>query len=48
MSCNSIDFYREGAKIIRHSYAMGGETKKRVKTVPNEIVGYRLLHDNDE
>lgn len=47
MGQNNIDFYREDGKIIRHEWAMGGETKKMVNSVPLAIVGYtRVNYDH--
>jgi hypothetical protein len=43
MAMNATDFYRENGKIIKHDWAMGGETKKEVATVPTNINGYRRI-----
>ena len=43
MSMNAIDYYKEGGKIIKHSWAMGGETKTEVDSVPESIEGYSKL-----
>ena len=37
MAMNAIDFYLENRNIIKHAWAMGGETKKQVYHVSNEI-----------
>jgi len=43
MEMHAIDFYREGGKLIKHEWAMGGETKGTVKVVPDNIPGYDKL-----
>ena len=43
MAMNAIDFYMEGGKIIKHSWAMGGSSKKTVKYVPGTIDGYTKI-----
>ena len=48
LGMNAIDFYRENGNLIKHEWAMGGETKKRVDTVPNQIDGYIKLRLNTE
>lgn len=41
MGQNAIDFYKdEDGNFIKHSWAMGGESKDIVKSVPVEIDGY--------
>ena len=45
MAMNAIDFYMEDGKIIRHSWAMGGSSKKTVKSVPDAIEGYTKIDD---
>ncbi len=41
---SAIDFYRnEKGEIIKHCWAMGGETKTIVDCVPESIDGYRLF-----
>ena len=42
---NAIDFYQTDKGILRHSWAMGGEDKVIVKSVPKSIKGYRKLED---
>lgn len=43
MAMNAIDYYREDGRIIKHHWAMGGETKKEVNIVPTNINGYRRI-----
>ena len=44
MSMSAVDFYKDKkGRIICHSWAMGGESKKKVTTVPESIPGYRLI-----
>lgn len=43
MAMNAIDYYKEEGKIIEHSWAMGGSSKKVVDSVPEEIKGYEKL-----
>jgi hypothetical protein len=43
MALNAVDYYEENGKIIKHMWAMGGETKKEVDRVPVHIKGYRRL-----
>lgn len=43
MAMNAIDFYEDNGKIIKHSWAMGGESRKEVSKIPAEIEGYRKL-----
>ena len=45
ISMNAIDYYSEGGVIIEHKWAMGGESKKEVKTVPENINGYTLIKE---
>jgi len=40
MATNAIDYYQIGDEIIKHEWGIGGETKRRVYSVPNEIEGY--------
>lgn len=43
MAMNAVDFYREDGKLIRHAWAMGGETKKEVNIVPASLPGYKKI-----
>ena len=44
MGQNAIDFYLNSkGQVIQHSWAMGGESKRVVKSVPMEIDGYIKL-----
>ena len=43
MAMSAIDFYKEDNQIIKHEWAMGGETKTKVKSVPDNIHGYTKL-----
>lgn len=43
MDSNFIDYSKDGNSIIKHEWAMGGETKSKVKSVPSSISGYRKL-----
>lgn len=43
MQMNAIDFYKENGKIIEHSWENGGESKKEVDKVPDEIEGYKVI-----
>lgn len=41
INVNAIDYYiNDKGEIIKHSWAMGGETKKVVDSVPESIAGY--------
>ena len=45
MAQNAIDYYQTDKGILKHSWAMGGESKKIVESVPKSIDGYeRLIH----
>ena len=46
MLLSAIEFYKDGKDINRHSWAMGGETRKVVGFVPEEIAGYKKQEQN--
>lgn len=42
---NAIDYYQTDKGILKHSWAMGGESKNIVESMPESIEGYeRLIH----
>lgn len=43
MAMNAVDFYREGGKLIRHEWSMGGESKKEVHIVPTYLTEYKRI-----
>jgi len=43
MGMSAKDFYRDGGKIIKHEWAMGGSIETVVDSVPDEIEGYCKL-----
>ena len=43
MAMNAIDYYIKGGKIIEHSWANGGSSKKVVAAVPKAIKGYKAI-----
>ena len=47
MAMNAIDFYETVDGIIKHEWAMGGESKKIVNSVPEEIKGYEKISVED-
>lgn len=40
MGTATIELYREGDKIIKHTWGMGGPSKEAVSAVPVSIFGY--------
>jgi hypothetical protein len=45
MSMNAIDYYISGdGSIIEHKWAMGGESRRVVESVPDNIDGYEKIY----
>lgn len=46
---NAIDFFKDNeGNIICHEWAMGGETKTKVSTVPKSIDGFIAIETRNE
>lgn len=43
MAMNAVDFYTENGKIIKHQWAMGGESHEEVLAVPTYVDGYKKI-----
>lgn len=43
IAMNAIDYYKEKGAIVKHEWAMGGETKQKVDCVPTKIDGYKRI-----
>lgn len=48
MAMNAIDYYHERGRIIKHSWAMGGESHQTVSSVPAKIEGYEKIPLTDD
>jgi hypothetical protein len=48
MSMNAIDYYiDDSGNIIKHAWAMGGETRTVVESVPDKIDGYERIYPSE-